>query len=104
MNELTSQNFENEVIKNEKTILVDFWSPNCSPCLVIAPVIEELAKEFEGRAAVGRLNIMENPEIAKQYKIVGVPTLIIFKNGKPAERATGLRPKQIIVDKLNSLI
>jgi len=104
MNELTTQNFEEEVIKSEKPVLVDFWSPNCSPCLVIAPIIEEIAEEFKGRAKVGRLNTMENPEIARQYKIVGIPTLIIFKEGKPKERATGLRPKKIIVNKLNSLI
>jgi len=101
---LTDQNFEEEVLKSEKPILVDFWSPTCPPCLILGPIIEEIAKEFEGKAKVGKLNVMENPEIAKKYEIVGIPTIIIFKDGEIKERTTGLKPKQIIVDKLNSLL
>ena len=104
MDELTNQNFEKEVIKSDKPVLVDFWSPACPPCLVIAQIIEEIAKEFEGKAKFGKLNVMENPDIASQYKIMGTPTLIIFKNGEPIERATGLRSKETIIDKLNSTI
>ncbi len=103
MLELNDQNFEEEVIKSDKPVLVDFWSPTCPPCLAIAPIIEEIAKEFEGKARVGKLNVVENPKVAQQYTIMGVPTLIIFKNGEIVERATGLKPKQVIVDKLNSL-
>lgn len=104
MLELTDQNFEEEVVKSNQPVLVDFWMPGCGPCLVMGPIIGEIAKEFEGKAKVGKLNVVENPEAARNYQIMGVPTLIIFKDGKPAERATGLRPKQILIDKLNSLL
>ena len=104
MLELNDKNFEREVLKSEQPILVDFWMPGCKPCLAMAPIIEEMAKEFKGRVIVGKLNVAENPETAKVYRIPGVPTLIIFKDGKPIEKAVGLRPKQILIDKLNSLI
>lgn len=104
MNELNDQSFKEEVIKSEKPILVDFWSPTCPPCIILGPIIEEIAKDFEGKVKVGKLNVMENPETAGKYKIVGIPTIIIFKNGEPIERATGLRSKEVIADKLNSII
>lgn len=104
MLELTNENFEQEVIKNDIPVLVDFWSPACPPCLMLGPIIEEIAGEFEGKAKIGKLNVMENPETARKYQIVGIPTIIIFKNGEVAERATGLRSKQAIIEKLNSLI
>ena len=104
MLELNDENFEREVLKNEQPVLVDFWRPGCNACLIMIPVIEEMAEAFKGRAKVGKFNVAENPETAKVYKIPGVPTLIIFKDGKPIEKAVGLRPKQILIDKLNSLI
>ncbi len=103
MLELDDQNFEKEVLKNEKLVLVSFWRPGCRPCLVMEPIIEEVAKEFEDRIKVGKLNVLENPETAKLYRIPATPTLIIFKNGRSIEKAVGLRPKQILIDKLNSL-
>ena len=104
MLELNDQNFEKEVLKNEELVLVSFWRPGCKPCLTMEPVVEELAKEFEGRIKVGKLNVFENPETVKLYRIPATPALIIFKNGKPIEKAVGLRPKQILIDKLNSLL
>lgn len=104
MLELTNQNFEQEVIKSNIPVLVDFWSPGCPPCLILGPIIEEIAKEFEGRAKVGKLNAAENPETAQEYEIRGVPTLIIFKDGKGIKRAVGLRPKEALIDALNSIL
>jgi len=104
MLELTDQNFEQEVIKSDIPVLVDFWAQGCPPCLILGPVIEEIAKEFEGKAKIGKLNVAENPEIAQRYEIRGVPTLIIFKNGKGIKRATGLRPKEAIASALNSML
>jgi len=104
MLELTDQNFEQEVLRSEKPVLVDFWSPTCPPCLILGPIIEEIAKEFEDKAKVGKLNVFENPETAEKYQIVGIPTIIIFKNGEIKERTTGVKPKQVIVDKLNLLL
>ncbi len=104
MIEFNDENFEEEVLKSEQLVLVDFWMPGCKPCLAIAPIVEELAKEFEGKAKIGKLNVVENPETPKKYKIPAVPTLIIFKNGEPTEKAVGLRPKQVLIDKINSLM
>ena len=101
---LTDQNFEQEVIKSGKLVLVDFWSPTCSPCLILGPIIEEIAKDLEGKVKVGKLNVFENPKTAEKYEIVGIPTIIVFRDGEIKERATGLRPKQVIMDKLNSLL
>ena len=104
MLELTNQNFEKEVLKKEGLFLVDFWRPGCGPCLVIEPIIQEIAKEFEGKIKVGKVNIFENSETADKYKIPATPALVIFRNGEPIEKAVGLRSKQVLVDKLNSLL
>lgn len=101
---LTDQNFENEVIESEKPVLVDFWSPMCAPCLVMEPIIEEIAEQFEGKVKVGKLNVAENQKTAARFGIKGVPTFIIFKDGKAIERAVGARPKRVLVEKLNSLL
>lgn len=103
MLELNDENFEKEVLQSRQPVLVDFWRPGCRACLMMAPVIEEVSREFEDRAKVGMLNMSENPESAKLYKIPAVPTLIIFKDGKPVEKAVGLRQKQVLIDKLNNL-
>ncbi len=100
---LDDQNFEKEVLKNEGLVLVNFWRPGCKPCLTMELVIEEVAKELENKIKVGRLNVIENPETAKLYGIPATPTIIIFKNGEPIEKAVGLRQKQVLVDKLYSL-
>ena len=104
MLELTDENFEEEIEKENQVAFVDFWMPGCGPCLVMEPAIEEIAEEFKNKIKVGKLNIFGNPETAKKYKIMGVPTFIIFKEGKPAERATGVRPKEILINKINSLV
>jgi len=101
---LTDQNFEQEVIKSNQLFLVDFWSTTCSPCLILGPIIEEIAKDFEGKIKVGKLNVFENPRTAERYNIVGIPTLIVFRDGEIEEKMVGLRPKQLIADKLNSLL
>jgi thioredoxin 1 len=98
------QNFNQEVIKSCQPVLVDFFSPLCSPCQISAPVIKELAEEFRGKAKVGKLDVTENKEIPQRYEVRGVPTLIIFKNGEAVQRATGLRSKKVIAEKINSLI
>ena len=91
---LSSENFEKEVLKSEKPVLVDFYADWCGPCNAMAPVIEELATELDGKAKVGKINVDENSDIAVEYNVMSIPTLIVFKNGKEEKRLVGLRNKE----------
>ncbi|MGQ9705652.1 MAG: thioredoxin [bacterium] len=91
-------NFENEVIKSEKPVLVDFWAEWCGPCKMVSPVIESIAKEYQGRLKVCKLNVDENPTTATTYRITGIPSLIFFKDGKVADMLIGAVPKEEIID------
>lgn len=95
---LSTQNFEKEVLKSEKPVLVDFYADWCGPCNAMAPVIEELAKELEGKVKVGKINVDENPDIAVEYNVMSIPTLIVFKNGKEEKRLVGLRNKEELIN------
>lgn len=86
-------NFEEQVLQSEKPVLVDFWAPWCPPCRMIAPVIAELAKEYEGRAKVVKLDVDESPAVAGKYGIQGIPTLLVFKAGRVVEQRVGALPK-----------
>jgi thioredoxin 1 len=92
---LTDENFD-EVISKHKLVFVDFWAPWCAPCRMIAPMVEELSREFAGKIVFGKLNTDENPQTAMKYMISAIPTLILFKNGAEAERIIGVTPKQAI--------
>lgn len=98
---LNSQNFKEKVIDSKKLFLVDFWAPGCPPCKIMSPIVEEIEKELKVR--LGKVNIKENPQLAQEYKVMAVPTLIIFKEGEAKERATGLRSKKVVSEKLKSL-
>ena len=95
---LRTENFEKEVLKSEKPVLVDFYADWCGPCNAMAPVIEELAKELEGKVKVGKINVDENPDIAVEYNVMSIPTLIVFKNGKEEKRLVGLRNKEELIN------
>ncbi len=90
--ELTDEGFETDVLQSPIPVLVDFWAPWCGPCRQIAPFIEELAKQYEGQVKVGKMNIDEQPQIAQQYGISSIPTLMVFRNGQVADRFVGLPP------------
>ena len=90
---LTEDNWKEEVVGSDTPVLVDFWAPWCGPCRIIAPIIEELAEEFEGKLKVGKLNTDENPNIAMQYGIRAIPTVILFKNGEVVDTRIGVQPK-----------
>lgn len=104
MMEVEDNNFEKEVLKSKKLVLVDFWRPGCRPCLTMELVLEQVAKEFRNKVKFRKLNIYKNPETAKKYQIPATPTLIIFKNGKAIERAVGFRSDEALINKLNSLL
>ena len=93
---LTADNFEQEVLKSDIPVLVDFWAVWCGPCQMLAPTIEELAKEYEGRVKVGKVNVDEQPELSRKYGIMSIPTLILFKDGQIAEQTMGVQPKESI--------
>ena len=102
--ELNDQNFEEQVLKSDQVWLVDFWAPWCGPCLMMAPILEEVAKELEGKVRVGKLNVDENPEIASRYGIRAIPTLILFKNGTNQAQAVGVQPKEELISFINQNI
>ncbi|NDJ54864.1 MAG: thioredoxin [Chloroflexi bacterium] len=90
---VTDTSFEEEVLEADGAVLVDFWAEWCGPCKMIAPIVDELATEYEGQLAVAKLDADENPNTMQAYGIMGIPTLILFKDGQPVERITGFRPK-----------
>jgi len=98
---LTDANFEQEVLKSDLPVLVDFWAEWCFPCKMIAPIIEELSAEFAGKLKIGKLDTDKNQSTAIKYGISGIPTLLLFKNGELVDRMVGLAPKYMIRDKLN---
>lgn len=92
--ELTDQNFEKEVLQVEMPVLVDFWAPWCAPCLIASPVIEELAKEYEGKIKAGKLNVDNNHQIAQRFGIMSIPTVIVFEEGREIKRQIGFPGKE----------
>ena len=100
---LTDQNFEEEVLNSGKPVLVDFWATWCGPCRQIAPIIDELAEDFEGEAKVGKVDVDKNQQTAMKYNVRSIPTLLFFKDGKVVEQMIGGTSKQKLSQKLKSL-
>ncbi len=97
---LTQDNFEQEVLKADKPVLVDFWAPWCGPCRMVSPIVEEIAGEVADRAKVGKVNVDEEPELAARYGVMSIPTLIVVKDGKVVSSTVGAQPKQAILGML----
>ena len=89
-----------EMIKNQPLVVVDCWAPWCAPCHMVAPIIEEMARDYAGRILFGKLNVDENREVAMQYQIMSIPTLLVFKNGKIVDRIIGAMPRQMLEPKI----
>lgn len=101
---VTDTTFEQEVLKAELPVLVDFWAPWCGPCKAVAPVVEDLSKEYEGRLKVVKLNTDENPKTAQAYTIRGIPSLYLFKAGHIVEQVVGAVPKSTLANAINKHI
>ena len=104
MIDFTDQNFESEVIGSDTPTMVDFWAEWCAPCKMIAPTVEALAEEFEGKIKIGKLNIDENPSTPTKFGIRGIPTLIIFKGGQPVNQIVGVKSKAELKKAIESAI
>jgi thioredoxin 1 len=89
---IKAANFDELVMKSDKPVLLDFWAVWCGPCRMVAPTIDKLAEDYQGRAVVGKINVDEEAELAEQFKVLSIPTIYILKNGKVAERLVGARP------------
>jgi len=101
---LDDKNFEQEVLKSNLPVLVDFWAEWCGPCRAIAPIIEELAGELQGKMKVAKLNVDEAQDLAGNYNVMSIPTLLVFKNGQPVEQIVGAMPKPQLLAKIKPFI
>jgi len=102
--EITDDNFETEVLQSDKPVLIDFWAVWCGPCKIIAPIVEELASEYDGKVKVGKLDVDSNQQTSIKYGVRSIPTLLVFKDGNVKDTIIGAVPKKLIVEKINSAL
>ena len=102
--EITDENFDELVLKSEKPVVVDFWSEWCGPCRMIGPLINEMSKDFEGKALVGKVNVDKNANVSAQFGVRSIPTVLFIKNGEVVDKSVGAVPKATLEAKLNALL
>ncbi|WP_026837331.1 thioredoxin [Gillisia sp. JM1] len=102
--EITDANFEETVLKSEKPVMVDFWAAWCGPCRMVGPIIEDISKDYDGKAVVGKLDVDANQEFAAKYGVRNIPTVLIFKGGEVVGRQVGVAPKATYAEALDALL
>jgi thioredoxin 1 len=102
--EVTDSSFDAEVLKSDKPVLVDFWAPWCGPCRMVAPVVDELSQEYDGKVKFVKLNTDDNPQVSVKYQIRSIPTLLVFKSGEPVGQIIGIRPKSDLKKRLDAVL
>ena len=101
---IDDSNFEQLVLQSKIPVLLDFWAAWCAPCRMVAPVVDELAEEYDGKVSFGKVDVDQNPKIASKYGIMSIPTLILFKDGKPITNMVGFKPKAQLKQSLDSIL
>lgn len=102
--EITDANFEELVINSDKPVMLDFWAVWCGPCRMIAPIVEEMSTEYEGKAVIGKVDVDNNQEVAMKYGIRNIPTVLFVKNGEVVDKQVGAAPKQVFTGKMDALL
>jgi thioredoxin 1 len=102
--EITDANFEELVENSDKPVMIDFWAVWCGPCRMIAPIVEEMSTEYEGKAVIGKVDVDSNPNVAMKYGIRNIPTVLFVKNGEVVDKQVGAGPKQAFTSKLDALL
>lgn len=102
--EITDENFDELVLKSEKPVVVDFWAEWCGPCRMIGPLINEMSKDFEGKALVGKVNVDQNANVSAQFGVRSIPTVLFIKNGEVVDKSVGAVPKATLEAKLNAIL
>ena len=102
--EITDANFSEVVMKADKPVLIDFWAEWCGPCRMVAPIVEELSHDFEGKAIVGKVNVDENPDISAKYGIRNIPTILFVKGGQVVDKSVGSVPKNVLTEKMEAIL